>query len=644
MENPDYHETLDVIRHPRPLSPSRAWSTAEPLRLLALRPASIGFLSVCFKLILKQHWLWTKLWNLVFGMVQGSGDKPCVKSRFLHGHLDIGGNSQFLLSQPSRMSWTLVRWLTFGSQFDRHVLFGRQWCGHGVLDMVDGYSWMSNVPDANPNSCDLVQRVILFWTWFPSSPTSHMVLLLMQHGLLRELFRMHMFWDFTWHMEMSWFQLNMVCLKTQMPGVTSFNFQHVSIDQPCRQGSRVGSQPSSSSRSERPQMWRMLAVFRESQRLRERINKYGQWTHCAVCNLRTQYIPRMGSLTHNVEHIDPHHVAKALSMVHKDLKGVKPHHKLMKVAVEKIESDERYYQMELQKWPQFRNLPHATRCAHLRGDHHTTPRRSRSQVPSSSRRAQAGNMWLYQTPEPSHQRCLKWVWHRFQWWPLRISWVSSRPGSGSHGAACQRSDAEPIRGSPVIENVPSRWAKRRWRCSNWWCLVSSPTFTTLWGSLIRLMFGKFAVHLSLGFLRHVLKKVWNVCGLIWPTGSIWTVLTLLNPWPSSTRFSVRSGSGFLCGARCGVPGAPSTLTLWSGWNSWNPSGARSTKCWGTSRTGWSAMLLMIMLYCFFGNGLPITKYGTSKFFLIYKMHCAEVIATGCPAELMVAGMGWLVVV
>ena len=96
-------------------------------------------------------------------------------------------------------------------------------------------------------------------------------------------------------------------------------------------------------------MWRMLAVFRESQRLRERINKYGQWTHCAVCNLRTQYIPRMGSLTHNVEHIDPHHVAKALSMVHKDLKGVKPHHKLMKVAVEKIESDERYYQMELQK-------------------------------------------------------------------------------------------------------------------------------------------------------------------------------------------------------------------------------------------------------------------------------------------------------
>ena len=86
-----------------------------------------------------------------------------------------------------------------------------------------------------------------------------------------------------------------------------------SEDQPCRQGSRVGSQPSSSSRSER----------------------------------RTQYVPRMGSLTYNVEHIDPHYVAKALSMVQKDLKGVKPHYKLMKVAVEKIESDERYYQMVL---------------------------------------------------------------------------------------------------------------------------------------------------------------------------------------------------------------------------------------------------------------------------------------------------------
>jgi hypothetical protein len=51
------------------------------------------------------------------------------------------------------------------------------------------------------------------------------------------------------------------------------------------------------------------------------------------------------------------------------------------------------------------------------------------------------------------------------------------------------------------------------------------------------------------------------------------------------------------------------------------------------------MSLMIILYMFFGNDLPIAKDGMNRFSLIYKTHCGDLIATGFPAELMVVGMG-----
>ncbi|CAL1133413.1 unnamed protein product [Cladocopium goreaui] len=126
-------------------------------------------------------------------------------------------------------------------------------------------------------------------------------------------------------------------------------------------------------------------------------NRYGQWTHCAVCNLRTQYVPRMGSLTHNVEHIDPHYVAKALSMVQKDLKGVKPHYKLMKVAVEKIESDERYYQMVLGA-PEMTPVPKSP----TRHQMFTPPRRSmhnseEEQIPGPQQLTSSPS-WQHVTP------------------------------------------------------------------------------------------------------------------------------------------------------------------------------------------------------------------------------------------------------
>ena len=143
--------------------------------------------------------------------------------------------------------------------------------------------------------CELVQRVTLFWdlvsfltnkphgftsdsTWTPSRAISDANVLELymtqgeelfstQHGLLDNTDARRCFFQQCVHRRSSGSKQ-----KESTAGDRNL-WSDASEDQPCRQGSRVGSQPSSSSRSERPQMWRMLAMFRESQRLRERIKQ-----------------------------------------------------------------------------------------------------------------------------------------------------------------------------------------------------------------------------------------------------------------------------------------------------------------------------------------------------------------------------------
>ena len=162
-----------------------------------------------------------------------------------------------------------------------------------VLDFVDGYSWMSNVPDANPNCLRISSKghfvldLVSFLTnkphgftsdstWTPSRAISDANVLELymtqgeelfstQHGLLDNTDARRCFFQQCVHRRSAGSKQ-----KESTAGDRNL-WSDASEDQPCRQGSRVGSQPSSSSRSERPQMWRMLAMFRESQRLRERI-------------------------------------------------------------------------------------------------------------------------------------------------------------------------------------------------------------------------------------------------------------------------------------------------------------------------------------------------------------------------------------
>ena len=89
-----------------------------------------------------------------------------------------------------------------------------------------------------------------------------------------------------------------------------------------------------------------LAMFQESQRLRQRIQQVWQLgaLQC-VCALRLSYVPRMSAPATHQQTMDPPVVQKAMDMLQTDLKGKLPHYELFKKAIEKAEVDMQYSYM-----------------------------------------------------------------------------------------------------------------------------------------------------------------------------------------------------------------------------------------------------------------------------------------------------------
>ena len=297
METPEYHESLlglHRLRHPRPSSPegmvdSGATASAGP-------EASIHRVFECLRQVDPEATLTVE---------------QTLKPRFRYG----SGKWGQALCQVTISSWASGHQRKFSvfalpnppeyhepwydDSLSVPILISMDFLGVNgvglVLGFVDGYSWMSNVPDANPNCLRISSKghfvldLVSFLTnkphgftsdstWTPSRAISDANVLELymtqgeelfstQHGLLDNTDARRCFFQQCVHRRSAGSKQ-----KESTAGDRNL-WSDASEDQPCRQGSRVGSQPSSSSRSERPQMWRMLAMFRESQRLRERIKQ-----------------------------------------------------------------------------------------------------------------------------------------------------------------------------------------------------------------------------------------------------------------------------------------------------------------------------------------------------------------------------------
>ncbi|CAE7025424.1 TY1B-NL2 [Symbiodinium natans] len=74
-------------------------------------------------------------------------------------------------------------------------------------------------------------------------------------------------------------------------------------------------------------------------------NRYGEWHHCSVCNLRTKYIPREGAPSSDTQAINHAMMLRALRQLETDIAPHLPDHELVKVAYDKEVADNRYLQL-----------------------------------------------------------------------------------------------------------------------------------------------------------------------------------------------------------------------------------------------------------------------------------------------------------
>lgn len=89
-------------------------------------------------------------------------------------------------------------------------------------------------------------------------------------------------------------------------------------------------------------------------------NGWGAWTHCAVCGLRTEYVPRKGAPMKHQQTLDFTVVTQALAMLQTDLQGVKPHSKLVNAAMDKVSATIVYNNLLGTKAPPKGKLTNAT--------------------------------------------------------------------------------------------------------------------------------------------------------------------------------------------------------------------------------------------------------------------------------------------